>query len=142
MATNPIGSSNGTSNNKNSSANSPLNDLGTDAFLKLMIAELQTQDPLDPMDNAQMLTQISQIRQVSSSDKLSETLDNVSLGQNISSATTLIGKSVTALGDDQKDVTGVVDKVTVAGGEVKIHIGNSTAKLTNIRSIVPAATSK
>jgi flagellar basal-body rod modification protein FlgD len=92
------------------------------------------------MDNAQMLTQISQIRQVSASDKLSETLDSVSMGQNISSATSLIGKNITALGDDSKDVTGVVDKVTVAGNDVKIHIGNRTAKITNIREILPAST--
>ncbi|MDX1962531.1 MAG: flagellar hook capping FlgD N-terminal domain-containing protein [Pirellulales bacterium] len=127
----------GTSSSSNNSSNTALQNIDTDEFLKLMIAELQNQDPLDPADNTQLLTQISQIRQVSASDKLSSTLDSVLLGQNLSSGTNLIGKKIAALGDDQKDLSGVVDKVTVAGGVVKVHIGERTASLTNVREILP-----
>ena len=37
-------------------------DIDIDEFLALMIAELQNQDPLDPMDNSEMVQQIGQIR--------------------------------------------------------------------------------
>ena len=38
-------------------------DIDIDEFLALMIAELQNQDPLDPMDNSEMVQQIGQIRE-------------------------------------------------------------------------------
>ena len=50
----------------------------------------QSQDPLDPMDNDQMLNQISQLRSIGATDKLTNTLDSVLLGQNITSSTALI----------------------------------------------------
>jgi hypothetical protein len=89
-----------------------------------MIKELQNQDPLNPMDNSQMLTQLSEIRQVGSTDKLTSTLNSVLLGQNISSATNLIGANISALSDDNQQVTGVVDKVSVTDGQPKLHVAS------------------
>jgi flagellar basal-body rod modification protein FlgD len=110
-----------------------MNDLDTDAFLKLMIAEMQNQDPLDPMDNTKMLEQISQIRSISSNDKLANTLDSVLLGQNISSANSLIGKEVQALSTENKNITGVVTRATIVNGEPFLTIGDvGFAKLSNV----------
>jgi flagellar basal-body rod modification protein FlgD len=106
----------------NQSAGNAIKDLDVDSFLKLMIAELQNQDPLNPMENDQMLAQIGQMREIAASDKLSETLDSVLLGQNISSATNLIGAEIDALSDDNQKVTGTVDKISIADGLPKLHI--------------------
>jgi hypothetical protein len=89
-----------------------------------MIKELQNQDPLNPMDNSQMLTQLSEIRQVGSTDKLTSTLNSVLLGQSISSATNLIGANITALSDDNQQVSGLVDKVSIADGIPKLHVAS------------------
>lgn len=139
MATNPIGSGAGTSSSTKNDTDKAFDAVSTGDFLKLMIAELQNQDPLNPADNTALLTQLSQIRQVASSDKLSSTLDTVLLGQNLTNATSLIGKQVTALGTDNKDVTGTVSKVTVADGTVNVFIDDKSFKLNNIREILPAA---
>lgn len=45
-----------------------------DRFLKLLVAQLQNQDPLNPMDNAQVTTQMAQIQTVSGIDKLNTTV--------------------------------------------------------------------
>ena len=45
-------------------ASEAINDIDLGTFLRLMIAELQNQDPLNPLDNKDMLAQISQIREV------------------------------------------------------------------------------
>lgn len=108
-----------------SSANS-LNDLDLDSFLKLMITELRNQDPLNPLDNKDMLAQISQIREVGATDKLTETLESVLLGQNIASATNLIGAHVSALSDDNQNVAGLVERVTLDGGKPKLHVALPT----------------
>ena len=107
-----------------SSASDALNNIDLGTFLTLMIKELQNQDPLNPMDNSQILTQLSQIRSIGASDKLTQTLNSVLLGQNISSATNLIGAQVTALSDTNESVTGVVDRVSIDNGTPKLHIEN------------------
>ncbi|MEQ8791426.1 MAG: flagellar hook capping FlgD N-terminal domain-containing protein [Pirellulaceae bacterium] len=118
-----------------------IQDLDLNSFIDLMIAELQNQDPLNPIDNSQMLQQITQIREIGSSDKLSQTLDSVLLGQNLTTASSLIGKQVSALSDTNGDVEGIVDKVSVDVDDddnrsIKIHIGGDAIKLKNIRSVV------
>ncbi|HTN73667.1 MAG TPA: flagellar hook capping FlgD N-terminal domain-containing protein [Pirellulaceae bacterium] len=120
-----------------------LEDLDVAQFLNLMIAELQNQDPLNPMDNTQMLQQIGQLRQITSNDKLSGTLDSVLTGQNLATASGLIGKEVKALTDDAQDITGVIDRVSVQTSEdksqrkLRVHIGDKSIDVNNIREILP-----
>ncbi|MEM6329322.1 MAG: flagellar hook capping FlgD N-terminal domain-containing protein [Planctomycetota bacterium] len=96
--------------------------LDTQSFLDLMIAELQNQDPLNPAENEQLLNQIYQIRQIESNDALTNTLDSILLGQNVSSATNLIGADVVALTDDGERVSGNVRKVTIDGTTPRLDL--------------------
>jgi flagellar basal-body rod modification protein FlgD len=125
-------------------ANGPrtLQDLDIDEFLKLMITELTNQDPLNPMDNAQLVEQIGQIRNISATTKLSDTLGAVLSGQSLSTASSLIGKRVSALTDQNENVTGVVDRVSVEVDEddsakrtFRVHIGEHRIDLKNVREI-------
>lgn len=117
------------------SAADTLRDVNIDDFLKLMITELQNQDPLNPMDNSQILQQISQIREIASNEKLITTLEAVLAGQNLSSASTLIGKQIAGLSTSNKEVSGTVDRVSVASGKVHVHVGDAQVALNNIRDI-------
>jgi flagellar basal-body rod modification protein FlgD len=130
------------STNKKSGSNG-LADVDLDQFLGLLITELQNQDPLNPMDNAQMLAQIGQIRQIGSTNKLTDTLSTLAVGQELSMASSLIGKEVTALDNNSKDVKGIVDSVAVQtdakdknNRTVQVHIGDSIVDIKNIREIV------
>jgi hypothetical protein len=108
-----------------------------DEFIQLMIAELQNQDPMNPMDNTQMLQQISQIREIGSNDKLSETLESVLLGQNMATANNMIGQTITALDDDATTFVGTVDHVAIEDGVPKLlaietipeHLDEETNKI-------------
>ena len=112
----------GSSSDQSFGAHNSLNNVDIDDFLKLMIAELQNQDPLNPLENDELVAQIGQIRSVGATEKLSETLDSVLLGQNISSATNLIGAEIDAISDDNQKITGVVERVSVANGQPKLHL--------------------
>ncbi len=120
-----------------------LEETNLDDFLKLMIAELQNQDPLNPMENSEMLQQLSQMRSIGATDKLTNTLDAVLMGQNLTTASSLIGKEVSALTDAGSNVQGIVDRVTVAAAEdgrsngVRLHIGSDSIALQNVREILP-----
>jgi flagellar basal-body rod modification protein FlgD len=116
--------------------NDALRGLGMDDFLKLMITQMQNQDPLDPMSNSEMLQQISQIRSIGATAELSETLGAVLLGQNISSATNLIGKRISARTDAGEEVQGLVDRISISDGVPKIRVDEHTISLNNIREII------
>lgn len=119
-----------------------LQDLDIDEFLKLMITELTNQDPLNPMDNAQLVEQIGQIRSISATSQLSDTLGSVLAGQNLSTASSMIGKRVTALTDQNENVTGLVDRVSVEVDEddkdkrtFRVHVGEHKIDLKNVREV-------
>lgn len=102
------------SNSSNSaSSNNALGQLDMDQFLKLMISELQNQDPMNPMDNSQMLQQISEIRSIGATDKLTKTLDAVLTGQNLATAGSMIGKEVRGGSTDGRLIEGKVESVNV-----------------------------
>jgi flagellar basal-body rod modification protein FlgD len=69
----------------------------SDRFLKLLVTQMKNQDPLNPLDNAQVTSQLAQINTVSGIEKLNSTLQNLSTsfmaGQSLQSAA-LIGRSV------------------------------------------------
>ena len=49
-----------------------------DRFLKLLVTQMKNQDPLNPMDNAQVTSQMAQLSTVSGIDKLNSTLEALS----------------------------------------------------------------
>ena len=119
-----------------------LADTDVDQFLDLLIAQMQNQDPLNPMDNAEMAQQISQIREIAATDKLSKTLDNVLTGQSLTTASGLIGKEVEVLSEKGEVVRGTVDKISVkvdeddnSKREYLIHIGDESFALNRVREV-------
>ena len=117
-------------------ASQGIQDLDLNKFIDLMIAELQNQDPLNPLDNNEMLQQITQIREIGATGRLTETLESVLLGQNLTSATSMIGKTVKAMSDDAMEVSGLVDRVTVTDGEPRLHIGDKAIGLKNVKEVL------
>jgi len=107
-------------------------ELGTEAFLKMMIAELQSQDPLNPMDNSKMLEQINQIRSISASDGLTKSIESLQMGQSMSTAAGLLGKNVTGMDVIGNEVTGKVDRVVFENGKPKLFVGNTIVELGNV----------
>lgn len=82
--------------------------LDANAFLKLLVAELQNQDPTKPMDTAELVQQLASLSQVQQSAttnaKLSAILDTISIGQ----AASVIGRT---LSDGSGQTEGVVESV-------------------------------
>ncbi|MCA9569810.1 MAG: hypothetical protein KC656_18325 [Myxococcales bacterium] len=77
-------------------------ELGKDAFLKLLTVQLRNQDPTDPVKNEQFVAQLAQFSSLEQLVGLQETMDGVYLGiatMNNSSMSQLIGKEVVAVGD-------------------------------------------
>ncbi|MES9855294.1 MAG: flagellar hook assembly protein FlgD [Sedimenticola sp.] len=72
-------------------------EMGLDTFLELMVTQLNNQDPFEPMDNSQMLTQMSQFASVSGLDKLNASfagLSSTMTSDQALQAGSLIGRDV------------------------------------------------
>ncbi|MEZ5644554.1 MAG: flagellar hook capping FlgD N-terminal domain-containing protein [Burkholderiaceae bacterium] len=69
-----LGTTVGSTTAATKSANAMDPEASQDRFLKLLVAQLNNQDPLNPMDNAQMTTQMAQINTVSDIQELNATL--------------------------------------------------------------------
>jgi flagellar basal-body rod modification protein FlgD len=72
-------------------------DLGQNDFLTLMLAQLQAQDPLNPMDNGEFVAQLAQFSTVSGIEKVNGTLEGLGDGMRdfrVATAANLLGHSV------------------------------------------------
>ena len=97
-------------------------DLKTEDFIKMMITQLQNQDPMEPAKNEQLLAQMSQIGQLESATQLQSSLSKLVLQNNLGAAGNLIGKQVQGLGDDGDDLGGEVTSVRVEAGDVYLEL--------------------
>lgn len=112
--------------------------LKTEDFVRILVAQLSNQNPLQPLDDNQLLQQVSAINSLSASGQLVETLNNLSLNQGLGAASSLIGRQVTATVNG-RELVGVVDRVVVEKGEIYVVFGETKASLGKIQSVGPAA---
>lgn len=130
---------NGTSSSSSSSGTSgtSASDLQS-TFLQLLVAQLQNQDPTDPMDSSQMTSQLAQINTVSGIAQLNTSLSSLSTqlsaGQNAQAAL-LIGSTVLAAGSSAAVSSGTAPQLgvqlTSAASDVKLTITNSAGQVVN-----------
>jgi len=78
-------------------------NLGKDAFLKLLVAQMENQDPLNPQSNEEFIAQLSQFTQVEQLLNLNDNFDSLYMAMNSvnnTSMTQLLGKNVVYAGDE------------------------------------------
>ena len=106
----------------------PDNKLGKDAFLKLLVAQMKYQNPMEPTDSSQFITQSAQFTLVEQMENMSKASENMLAGQRNATAASMVGKTVqwdAGLSDDPESPgTGMVQGVRVtADGPVLIVDG-------------------
>jgi flagellar basal-body rod modification protein FlgD len=89
--------------------------LGKDDFLKLFVAQLQHQDPMNPMEDSDFMGQMAQFSTL-------EQITNVATANQMSQSLGLLGKTVTYVDQDRVVHTGVVDAVVTQGGVAKLTV--------------------
>jgi flagellar basal-body rod modification protein FlgD len=99
--------------------------LDKDDFLKLFVAQLQHQDPMSPMDNDQMVAQMSQLSTVEQLTNLATTNGHMAQSLAASSAIGLIGRTVTWTDTDETEHTGVVEKVSTKDGAPSLTVAGT-----------------
>jgi flagellar basal-body rod modification protein FlgD len=85
--------------------------LGKQDFLKLLMAQLQNQDPMKPMDDTQMIAQMAQFSSLEASQALNASIQANNNMQTVFQAGALIGKYIRAQQADGSSSTGAVTSV-------------------------------
>jgi flagellar basal-body rod modification protein FlgD len=139
MTSNAIGSTLPTGSNTGTSAVSNNLKLTASDFVKMMITQLQNQDPLNPTDSGQMMQQMSEIGQMQSTTQLQTTLSTLGSQTQIGAASSLLGKKVTGIDATNNTVAGLVSSVQVNSSGVNLLLDSgSTLPLSGVTGITPA----
>ena len=115
------------------------NQLSSGDFLNLMIKQLQQQDPLNPTDSNQLLTQMSQISTLQSNQTMVDSLSGLTLQQSIGAGSNLIGKSIVGIDDNGTQQQGTVTSIKVVNKLVRLQLDNNTdLPMANVTQIAPS----
>ena len=120
-------------------AAAPKQTLGQDQFMNLLIAQLKNQDPLNPVDNSQLMAQLAQFSQLQETQQMAQSLNKFIAQQNTANATnlvTLLGKHVTTNGSTFSLTSGTPSPISYT---LAANASTATVQILNA-SGVPVAT--
>ncbi|MBR1597466.1 MAG: hypothetical protein IJ661_00975 [Lachnospiraceae bacterium] len=106
---------------KNNSSDNK-NTLDKDAFLKLLVTQMQYQDPMEPTSNTEYMSQMAQFSSVEQMQNLTSTITS---GQSMSLTGQYVILNVPDAAGNIDQVSGLVDYVTVQDGKTYFHIGEN-----------------
>ncbi|MEN0019336.1 MAG: flagellar hook capping FlgD N-terminal domain-containing protein [Planctomycetota bacterium] len=121
-------------------ASNTIGDLSTDEYFDIILAELANQDPLEPNDTSAMLEQLASIRTIESDLDLITALETL-VGQNeLSSAASIIGSSISGVSEDNRRVDGVVRSASATDTGAVLTLEDGTRlPMSQVDEIVGAA---
>jgi flagellar basal-body rod modification protein FlgD len=104
--------------------------LGQEEFLKILLSQLQYQDPLKPLDNQQFLAQLAQFSTLAQTSQLNDRIDTLLNIQSATQSVGLIGRTVevqSTVGDTA--AVGVVSSLSFANGQLAINVKKADGEI-------------
>jgi flagellar basal-body rod modification protein FlgD len=115
--------------------------MGSDAFLKLLVAQLKYQDPMNPAQGTEFLAQTAQFTMVEKLTQLTQQSSDALTAQRAVQAGQLVGKSVTYTDASGTTATGTVSGARLLATGPVLMIGGQEIALSSVTEITaPAAT--
>lgn len=129
-----IQSSTASANSLSSSRTKDGTSLDKDAFLQLLVAQMKYQDPLEPTENTEYISQLATFSEL-------EEMQNMTSGMNLQRASQLVGKEVVCKVDNSKTgntefVNGMVDYVVYENGKAFVSINESLYSVDDIYEVI------
>lgn len=120
-------------------------ELDRDAFLQLLVRQMQNQDPMDPVDNSQMMAQLAQFSALEQMTNLNESFQAMSgnIDQlNFIAANGLLGREIAGVDMEGNAIQGTVDRVHMDGSIVYLTVGDRLVSMAGVMAIgnAPVAT--
>lgn len=99
-----------------------------DMFLQLLVTQMQYQDPLDPQDNSEFLSQMAQFTSL-------EQMQNINKSTELNLATSMIGKIVTGTTENGDAVLGVVEGTRLINGNAYVRVDGQDILLSDVTAV-------
>jgi len=100
----------------------PKSVVSQDDFLKILLTQLQFQDPLKPLDNQEFIAQLAQFTNLEQTRQLDDSVTTLLTIQSSTQAVALIGKTVDVAAQNGGTVTGDVTTVTFTSGQPRLTV--------------------
>jgi flagellar basal-body rod modification protein FlgD len=110
------------------------NDLGPNAFLQLLTTELQNQNPDQPQDATESVTQLAQMSELQYQQQLTSSFQSFQSNFGVLQAASLIGKAATvstgtsSTSSNSSTVTGVIQSIDVQNGTPYFTMTNASGQ--------------
>jgi flagellar basal-body rod modification protein FlgD len=106
------------------------NSFGLDfqSLLRIILTQLQYQDPLKPMDNFQFVSQLAQFSQLQQGQTLNDQMSSLLSAQAAMQATSLLGKTVDFTSASGTPTSGVVKLISFARGQPEVSIETASGE--------------
>ena len=118
-------------------ATSPNNQLGQNDFLKLLVSQMQSQDPLNPQKDTDFIAQMAQFSSLEQTKTMTTQLGQIAQGQQVTQASALLGQYVMLQPASGKPVAGQVTGVTLDSGTPQIMVNGRGYDLSQVTGISP-----
>ena len=111
------------------------NNLGKDAFFKILITQLKNQDPLNPMEDRQFISQMAEFSSLEKTEKLYSLLEDKLSSNQVIENSNLIGKEITA-NVEGIELKGIVEAVKSSNDKVLAVLDTgSEIEINNINQV-------
>lgn len=113
-------------------------ELGREAFMELLVTQLQNQDPLDPMDDRDMVAQLAQFSSLEQMSNLNESFAEFRETMEHSrfvGATSLLGRTVTGETEVGETITGEVTGIHTEEGAPYVTVAGYSVPVNNVTAI-------
>jgi flagellar basal-body rod modification protein FlgD len=124
-----------------SSSSSSNSVLDPQAFLKLLVAQLQYQDPTNPVSTSDFMNQTATLSEVQTMASMQSSLSALSSAQNAQEATAMIGKQVTYTNAAGQTANGVVSSTQLLASGPYLQVGNDVVALAKVSQVSAAPVS-
>ena len=111
--------------------------MGKDTFMKLLVAQMRQQNPMEPTDDKEMIAQMTQFSQLEQITNMATANAEAASANKMTQAVSLLGRTVTYLDADGAKQTGTVEQVSMVDGAPSLTVGGrtgvTTSQLTEVR---------
>ena len=115
-----------------STSRMPIQTLGQEDFLKLLVAQLSAQDPMNPQKDTEFIAQMAQFSSLEQSRAMQSGITGLRSDQQILQANSMIGRTVTLQNNSGTAVTGVVTGVNLQSETPQVIVNGEAHPLSQL----------
>lgn len=124
-----------TSSGSQSGVSGANSSLGKDDFLKLFVAQLQHQDPLSPMENAEFMGQMASFSTLEQVSKLAAANEQLAAQMSLTASVGLLGRNVTWTDASGVSQSGTVERVSTQDGKSVLTVGGENVDMSSVNQV-------